>query len=89
MSSRSIPCWKTPALASNNCAVSVGLVVNVTSPRKLNVGDRVNWHGDATNQGTVKGKSWSVVTIDWDDGDSTSVSHNDMAHVDRILIRPT
>ena len=41
-------------------------------------------NGDATNQGTVKGTSWSGVTIDWDDGDSTSVSHNDMAQVDRV-----
>jgi hypothetical protein len=51
--------------------------------RKLVVGDRVVWKGDATNQGTIRGKPWSGVTIDWDDGDSTSVSHNDMAHVDR------
>ena len=52
--------------------------------RKLEVGDRVRWKGDATNQGTVRATSWSGVTIDWDDGDSTSVSHNDMAQVDRI-----
>jgi hypothetical protein len=52
--------------------------------RKLKIGDRVRWKGDATNQGTVRGTSWSGVTIDWDDGDSTSVSHNDMTHVDRL-----
>jgi len=37
--------------------------------RKLVVGDRVSLNGNATNQGTVKGKSWSGVTIDWDEGD--------------------
>jgi hypothetical protein len=51
--------------------------------RKLKVGDRVFWRGDVKNQGTVKGKSWSGVTIDWDDGDTTSVSHNDMTPIDR------
>ena len=54
--------------------------------RKLKVGDRVRWKGDATNQGTVRGTSWSGVTIDWDDGDSTSVSHNDTAQVDRTKL---
>jgi len=51
--------------------------------RKLKVGDRVCWNRDVKNQGTVKGTSWSGVTIDWDDGESTSVSHNDMAQIDR------
>ena len=55
--------------------------------RKLVVGDRVCWNGDATNQGTVKGKSWSGATIDWDDGDATSVNHNDMAQVDRVAAK--
>ena len=57
--------------------------------RKLKVGDRVYWKGDAKNQGTVRATSWSDVTIDWDDGDSTSVSHNDMAQVDRIATNLT
>jgi hypothetical protein len=52
--------------------------------RKLKVRDRVSWKGDATNQGTVIGTSWSGVTIDWDDGDTTSVSHNDMKQVHRV-----
>jgi hypothetical protein len=51
--------------------------------RKLKPGDRVLWQGDLKNKGTVKGTSWSGVTIDWDDGDSTSVSHNDMREVNR------
>jgi hypothetical protein len=57
--------------------------------RKLGFGDRVHWKGDATNRGTVIGTSWSGVTIDWDDGDSNSVSHNDMAQVDRIATNLT
>jgi hypothetical protein len=52
-------------------------------PRQLVAGDRVFWQGDVENQGIVKGTSWSGVTIDWDDGDSSSISHNDMAQVHR------
>lgn len=51
--------------------------------RKLKVGDRVCWKGDATNEGMVEGTSWSDVKIAWDDGDANSVSHNDMAQVER------
>jgi hypothetical protein len=52
--------------------------------RKLKSGDRVSWRDDLKNQGTVRGTSWSGVTIDWDDGESISVSHNDMAQVSRV-----
>ena len=52
--------------------------------RKLKIGERVCWKGDVANQGTVRGTSWSDVTIGWDDGDKTSVGHNDMAQVDRV-----
>ena len=52
--------------------------------RKLKVGNRVCWGGNAINQGVVRGISWSDITIDWDDGDTTSVSHNDMKQVDRV-----
>jgi hypothetical protein len=51
--------------------------------RKLKSGDRIFWRDDLKNQGTVRGTSWSGVTIDWEDGESTSVSHNDMAQVSR------
>jgi hypothetical protein len=45
---------------------------------------RVYSQDDVKNQGTVRGTSWSGVTIDWDDdGVSTNVSHNDMAQVSR------
>jgi hypothetical protein len=33
--------------------------------------------------GTVAGTSWSEVTISWDDGEASSVSHNDMARVEQ------
>jgi hypothetical protein len=52
--------------------------------RKLKPGDRVFWQGDVKNQGTVKGTSWSGVTVDWDDGDKTSISHNDMVPISRV-----
>jgi hypothetical protein len=51
------------------------------------VGDRVCWKGDATNQGTIKGTALSGVTIVWDDGDANSISHNDMAKVERVPVK--
>jgi hypothetical protein len=50
--------------------------------RLLQVGDRVCWEGSATDVGTVIGTAWSGVTIDWDDGHTSSVRHNDMAKVE-------
>ena len=52
--------------------------------RKLKAGDRVCWEHSATDLGTVVGVSWSGVTIDWDDGHTTSIQHNDMAQVERV-----
>jgi hypothetical protein len=52
--------------------------------RQLKIGDRVCWMESLTNLGTVKGTAWSGVTIAWDDGDTTSVSHNEMGPVDRV-----
>jgi hypothetical protein len=52
--------------------------------RSLKPGDRVCW-GATTDLGTVVGSSWSEVTIAWDDGEANSVSHNDMAKVERVL----
>jgi len=53
--------------------------------RQLKVGDRVCWNLSATDLGTVVGADWSGVTIKWDDGHTTSVRHNDMAMVQRVL----
>jgi hypothetical protein len=52
--------------------------------RTLKVGDRVCWGATITDLGTVVGTSWSEVTISWDDGETSSVSHNDMARVERV-----
>jgi hypothetical protein len=55
--------------------------------RLLKVGDRVCWGATTTDLGTVVGVAWSGVTIDWGDGEPNSVSHNDMAKVERVLVR--
>jgi len=52
--------------------------------RLLKVGDRVCWGATTTDLGTVVRTSWSEVTIDWDDGHTTSIQHNDMAQVERV-----
>jgi len=53
--------------------------------RQLKVGDRVCWNMSATDLGTVVGADWSEVTIKWDDGNTISTRHNDMAMVERVL----
>jgi len=52
--------------------------------RLLKIYDRVCWKNSATDLGTVIGTAWSGVTISWDDGDTTSIQHNDMADVERL-----
>jgi hypothetical protein len=52
--------------------------------RLLKVGDRICWAATTSDLGMVVGTSWSEVTIVWDDGESNSVSHNDMAKVERV-----
>jgi hypothetical protein len=52
--------------------------------RQLHVGDRVCWGATTTDLGTVVVTTWSEVTIDWDDGHTTSIRHNDMAQVERV-----
>jgi hypothetical protein len=52
--------------------------------RALKVGGRVCWGETTTDLGTVVGTTWNGVTIDWDDGHSTSIQHNDMAQVERV-----
>jgi hypothetical protein len=51
--------------------------------RLLKVGDRVRWGLTTTDFGTVAETTWNGVTIDWDDGNRTSIAHNDMARVER------
>ena len=52
--------------------------------RVLMVGDRVRWGDTTTDFGTVISTTWSDVTINWDDGQTTSIQHNDMAQVERM-----
>jgi hypothetical protein len=54
--------------------------------RTLSVGDRVCWGVTTTDLGTVVATSWSGVTIVWDNGESNSVSHNDMAQIERVPV---
>jgi hypothetical protein len=55
--------------------------------RTLIVGNRVCWGATTTDLGTVTGTSWSGVIIDWDDGHTTSIQHNDMAQVERVPVK--
>jgi hypothetical protein len=51
--------------------------------RQLKVGNRVCWADSNTDLGTVIGITWSAVIIEWDDGLTASIEHNDMARVER------
>jgi len=53
--------------------------------RLLNIGDRVYWAEDHTDQGVVTEKNWAGVTIKWDNRDEQSVLHNDMTAVFLVL----
>jgi hypothetical protein len=52
--------------------------------RLLKVGDRVRWGTTTTDLGTVAETTWNGVTIGWDDGNRTSIAHNDMKEVERV-----
>ena len=52
--------------------------------RTLSVGDRVCWHADKNDQGTVIETNWAGVTIKWDNGSEQAILHNDMAQVERV-----
>jgi hypothetical protein len=51
--------------------------------RALKVGQRVCWAASTNDLGTVIGATWSAVIIEWDDGLTASIEHNDMARVER------
>jgi hypothetical protein len=55
--------------------------------RLLKAGDRVCWGASKTDLGTVTGTSWSEVTIEWDNGKKSSVSHNDMRQIERAPMK--
>lgn len=52
--------------------------------RSLVIGDRVRWNADRADLGTVTQKDWSAVTINWDNGESTTHNHNDMVKVEQV-----
>lgn len=51
--------------------------------KTLKVGDRVCWNASTKDLGTIVGTTWDGVSIDWDDGKSISIQHNDMGQVER------
>jgi hypothetical protein len=55
--------------------------------RLLKVGDRVGWGATTTDLGTVVETTWNGIAIDWDDGNRTSIQHNDMAQVERVPVK--
>jgi hypothetical protein len=52
--------------------------------RLLNVGDRVFWNADLSDQGTIAEKNWAGVTFKWDNRSEQTILHNDMAQVERV-----
>jgi hypothetical protein len=52
--------------------------------RLLKFGDRVCWGDSTTDCGAVVKTSWSEVIINWDNGDTASIKHNDMGQVERV-----
>ena len=52
--------------------------------RLLKAGDRVCWGATTTDFGTVAQATWSEVTINWDNGQTASIRHNDMEQVELV-----
>ena len=55
--------------------------------KTLKVGDRACWNTSTTDLGTIVGTAWNGVSINWDDGHSTSIQHNDMGQVERVEMK--
>ena len=49
--------------------------------------DRVCWGITTTDLGTVIETDWAGVSINWDNGHTTSIQHNDMVQVERVPVR--
>ena len=54
--------------------------------RKLKLGARVYWRGDAKDGGRITERSWDAVAIAWDNGQIARVHYNDMSEVQ---LKPT
>jgi hypothetical protein len=61
--------------------------MNGNQSRLLKIDDCVCWKAHATDKGIIVGTDWSSVTIAWDDGDTNTVQHNDMAQIDRTPVK--
>ena len=57
-------------------------VMTPTQSKNLKIGQRVAWLDSAEDQGTVSASDWSGVRIDWDNGKSQFLHHNDMGEVE-------
>jgi hypothetical protein len=55
--------------------------------RLLKLLDRVFWGGITTDQGTVIETGWAGLSINWDNGHTTLIQHNDMAKVERVPVK--
>lgn len=51
------------------------------------MGDRVSWHSDKNDQGSVSARNWAGVTIKWDSRGERAILHNDMARVNEVPTR--
>jgi hypothetical protein len=49
--------------------------------------DRVCWGATTTDLGTVIETDWAGVSINWDNGRTSSIQHNDMAQVERVPVK--
>jgi hypothetical protein len=55
--------------------------------RTLGIGERVCWGVTTTDLGTVVETNWAGVSIDWDNGHTTPIQHNDTAKVERAPVK--
>jgi hypothetical protein len=55
--------------------------------KQLKVGQRVSWHDNPTDQGTVIATHWSGVEIEWDNGETQFLHHNNMTEVSTAALR--
>ena len=58
--------------------------MNGEQSRLLKIGDRVQWDNSLTDRGTITHNGWGGVVINWDDGRTSSIHHNDMAQIERV-----
>ncbi|MGY3404183.1 hypothetical protein ACVWZV_000296 [Bradyrhizobium sp. GM5.1] len=76
---------KTRQVYDNHTALPDGQAASVMTPdqsKKLKIGQRVAWHDNATDQGTVTASDWSGVRIAWDNGKDQFFHHNNMTEVE-------